>query len=67
MTVNNNTESLISLEELSRRVSLHRNTVARLVDQNVLAGYKIGGQWRFDYEEVKRDLKNQNPRERLKR
>lgn len=66
MTVNNNIESLISLEELSRRVSLHRNTVSRLVDQNILSGYKIGGQWRFDYDEVKKDLKNQNPRQRLK-
>jgi excisionase family DNA binding protein len=67
MIVSNPETSLISLEELSKRISLHRNTVARLIDQNILTGYKIGGQWRFNYNEVITDLKNQNPRQRLKK
>jgi excisionase family DNA binding protein len=65
MIVSNDT-SLITIEELSSRLKLHRNTVGRLVEQNVITGLKIGGQWRFDYEEVIENIKKNNARERLK-
>jgi len=65
MIVSNDT-SLITLEELSSKLKLHRNTVSRLAEQNIISGLKIGGQWRFDLEEVIDNIKKNNARERLK-
>jgi excisionase family DNA binding protein len=58
-TINNtpNTEALISRKELSARLDVSQSTTRRLEKDNVIQGIKIGGQVRYQWNEVLGALK----------
>jgi hypothetical protein len=59
---------LLTREELAIRLQLHPNTVARKEKEGVIQGVHIGtGTTRYILKDVVQDLKNQNPRQRLKK
>ena len=56
---NNNTpnEALISRRELSERLDVSQSTTRRLERENVIQGIKVGGQVRYQWNEVLGALK----------
>lgn len=44
---------LITIKELSNSYNVSSSTIRRLINSNKVKGQKVGGQWRFDPQEVK--------------
>lgn len=49
-------ERLLTLNETAAYLRVSRDTVARWVSSGKLRGSKIGAQWRFESEDVRRFL-----------
>ena len=43
---------IITVGELAEYLRVHRSTVYRWLKRRQLPGFKIGGDWRFDVEEI---------------
>lgn len=54
---------IVSARELSERLKLTLPTIYRLVRNEKLPHFRVGGSYRFDYEEVVRILKGEGDAE----
>lgn len=52
-------EEYLTPEEVARKLRLHPDTVARLLRQGKLPGYKVAGSWRINTAELEAWIKNQ--------
>ena len=43
---------IMTLEEVSEYLRLHRSTVYRLAREGIIPGFKVGSQWRFNSERL---------------
>jgi len=59
---NNNVAPMLTINDVSRALNLHVNTVRRWSNQGILKSYRIGfrGDHRFEREEITRFLKQSN-------
>jgi excisionase family DNA binding protein len=46
--------TIITVSELADYLRVHRSTIYRLLKKSQLPGFKIGGDWRFNLEEIDR-------------
>jgi excisionase family DNA binding protein len=44
--------SIVTAKELGQFLKISESTIYKLASQNQLPGFKIGGSWRFDMDEV---------------
>jgi excisionase family DNA binding protein len=51
-------DELLNPKELAKRLKMHVKTVYAKAKAGDLPGLKIGGEWRFDWEDVVRFLKS---------
>ena len=56
----NNFIEAYTADELAEAVKLHPYTIRRLAREGKIPGFKFGGQWRFDAQEIESWLRNQN-------
>lgn len=62
-----NSSQLLTKSELASKLNLHPNTVTNLERRGVIAGIHIGtGTVRYDYSEILKNLKAQEPRDRIR-
>ena len=61
-----NQNRTLSLEEVAAWLSVTPKTVYRLLKKGRIPGFKVGGQWRFNEEMIKRWIADQVAIERLK-
>ena len=54
-----NTDSLLSIEELAKRLNCHPSTVRRLAKLGRLPALRIGTLYRFDFQAVMKALAKQ--------
>jgi excisionase family DNA binding protein len=47
-------KDILTAEEVANYFRVHPYTVKRLARAGKLPGFKIGGQWRFDYKEIQK-------------
>jgi len=45
-------EDIVTAKELARYLKLTESTIYKLVSRRELPGFKIGGSWRFDLDEI---------------
>lgn len=45
-------EEILTAEEVAKYLRIHPYTVKRLARTEKLPGFKIGGQWRFDINQI---------------
>jgi len=43
---------VMKIAELEKYLKLHRSTIYRLLRVNVIPGFRIGSDWRFNVEEI---------------
>ena len=46
-------EEFLKVEDVSKSLKLHPYTIRRLCREEKIPCFKVGGQWRFDMEEIK--------------
>ena len=49
-------EALFTVKEIARIFKIHPYTVRRLARDKKIHAIKIGGQWRFDLDDIKKNL-----------
>ena len=47
-------KDVLTAEEVAEYLRIHPYTVRRLARDGKLPGFKVGGQWRFNNEEIKK-------------
>ena len=57
--VKTNSDTLLSIEELAKRLNCHPSTVRRLAKLGRLPALRIGSMYRFDFEAVMKALAKQ--------
>lgn len=50
---------LLTIIQVAERLSIHPVTVARLVRRGEIEAFRVGGQWRFDADELGAYLERQ--------
>jgi excisionase family DNA binding protein len=53
-------EVVLTAEEIAKYLRVHPYTVKRLAREGKLPGFKVGGQWRFDSQEIEKWKKEQS-------
>ncbi len=46
------TKDVLTVEELAEHLRIHPYTARRLARAGKLPGFKVGGQWRFDINQI---------------
>ncbi len=54
-------DSLLTVKEVAEMLRISPQTLYRMVRQGTIAGVKIGSQWRFDHEQLRRRLAGSAP------
>ena len=54
------TKDIFTAEEIAEYLRIHPYTVKRLARERKLPGFKVGGQWRFDSQEIDKWKKEQS-------
>ncbi|MGQ9847657.1 MAG: helix-turn-helix domain-containing protein [Bacteroidales bacterium] len=57
--------NIITAKELSQYLKLSESTIYKLASQGDLPGFKVGDSWRFDMEEVLKEIKKTKTEKRL--
>jgi excisionase family DNA binding protein len=50
---------LLTVDELSEYLHVHRTTIYRLLKEGKLPGFRVGSDWRFNLEEIERWQRDQ--------
>ncbi|HLG64685.1 MAG TPA: helix-turn-helix domain-containing protein [Ktedonosporobacter sp.] len=53
------TDDILDAEEVGRLLRIHPRTVIRLAGQGQIPGFKIGGQWRFQRQDIENYIEEQ--------
>lgn len=53
--------NIVTAKELSQYLKLSESTIYKLAFQGDLPGFKVGDSWRFDMEEVLKEIKKTRP------
>lgn len=56
------TDDILDAEEVGRLLRVHQRTVIRLAGLGQLPGFKVGGQWRFERQDIEKYIKKQKER-----
>lgn len=59
--MNEHTDEILTLEELSIYLKIPKSTVYKLVQDGRIPGQKLGKQWRFGKQAINAWLNNQSP------
>ena len=60
--MNEQTDEIMTLEELSIYLKIPKSTVYKLVQEGRIPGQKLGKQWRFGKKAIDEWLNNQSPK-----
>ena len=50
---------ILTVDELSEYLHVHRTTIYRLLKEGKLPGFRVGSDWRFNSEEIERWQRDQ--------
>ena len=53
-------KEILTAEEVGKYLRIHPYTAKRLAWEDKLPGFKVGGQWRFDSQEIEKWKKEQS-------
>lgn len=53
--------NIVTAKELSQYLKLSESTIYKLASKGDLPGFKVGDSWRFDMEEVLKEMKKTRP------
>lgn len=56
-------ETLLTIEQVAKQLSISTRTVRRLMDKDDIKGFRVGKRWRFTQSEVDAYLKRQQEKE----
>jgi excisionase family DNA binding protein len=45
---------VMTVKELASYLQVHTSTIYRLLNKGLLPGYKVGSDWRFNFEDVEK-------------
>jgi excisionase family DNA binding protein len=48
----------LTVDELSEYLHVHRTTIYRMLRQGKLSGFRVGTDWRFDFDVIERWLRD---------
>lgn len=54
-------KEILTIEEVAEMFSVTKRTIYSLVNENILPGVKIGGQWRFLKKDLMKIFNNDKP------
>jgi len=54
----------LTIEELSEYLKIGRTKLYRLAQEGIIPTSKVGGQWRFDRDEIDKWMKTMQPKHR---
>ena len=57
------TDEILTLKEVAEYLKLAEKTAYRLVLDGKLPGFKVGGSWRFKWEDILKWIENQKNKE----
>jgi len=57
-------EDYLTVEEVAQRLKLHPDTVARLLREKKLPGYKVAGSWRISLSELREWMEKRSNKEK---
>jgi len=57
-------EDYLTVEEVAQRLKLHPDTVARLLREKKLPGYKVAGSWRISPSELREWMEKRSNKEK---